>query len=151
MSLLKRTAKAFVGVVIFLTIVGVVLSAVTRSNFFGFLWREYSFQRSFISVSQARDCWGSARFNAVQFKQGEGRASMVADLIESKILLGSPYEKVKEVLGQPDGDYYGSDHIMTYKIVSSSTSEGEIVDYYSLIVMPSKDSRVDGLKIWKSR
>lgn len=95
---------------------------------------------------EARLVWPSASFNAQSFRSGTNsdRASMVADIIESKRFIGRKCNSVREELGEATGDYYVSDSNITYRLTNKGSAD------WILTFLCAKNGTVERVFIRKS-
>ena len=118
------------------------VSYIQHGNIFGF---------AFIKPNQARKMWGEKPFDAVIFrKHPELRAAMVYDLVVSKRLLGVAYNRIPEILGPKDGDYYLSDEVLTYNIYQSDNPDPKKKIGYNIVVS-HRDNVVHSVLIWRNQ
>lgn len=149
-----------------LTITFIIVTSfvfLTKSDFYFYFINQILWNRTFISHAKASKKWGRNSFDSKIFREGkfiwgnepqnknfEKRSGMVADLIQKRTLIGTPYKDIEKLLGPRDGDYFDQDSILSYRIFIKM-DDNKIIEAYDLILIPSENGKVDKVLIWKSR
>ncbi len=95
---------------------------------------------------EAQILWSQRPFDAVKFKNGstQERAQMVVSLINSKYLVELDGDKVSQILGEENGDYYHYDSNATYRLTEHGNAD------WILTITTDGQGRVNRLFIRKS-
>lgn len=90
--------------------------------------------------------WKQGAFSELKFKGGspEDRARMVVDLIKSKKFIGVDLNRLTELLGNKNGDYYNYDTNITYKLTDKNSAD------WILTFIPDGSGKIERVFIRKS-
>lgn len=108
---MKKTAKIIIQFALI-----AICCAVAFTIFYQYDNRLFSFEANLY--------WPQSNFNAEVFRTGttQDRSSMVVDLIDSKIFIGTRCGLIPESLGETTGDYYNNDSNSTYKLTDKQSA-----------------------------
>ena len=90
-----------------------------------FLFGAFYFYNNRLFLIEAKIIWPQKKFDREVFRAGttRDRASMAVDLVESKTFIGLPISNVRDILGDPTGDYYHQDTNYTYRLTDKGRSD----------------------------
>lgn len=116
--------------------------------FTGHSFAEEFFGAKFMSPKEAKTKWGSASFDAKNFKSSSEneKGAMASLAVERKAFIGQDMLKIREQVGEPDS-YFFSDTIYAYMITSNVKPKQES---WQLVFIPDEDlKKVKDVKIHK--
>lgn len=134
-----------------------VISVLTLAYFLGFptLYElvQYSVMERmrFVSATQMEHYWGRKKFDRKLWDQKIDRHSQAIYLALSGSLGGVTHDGIIAYLGEPDGDYIGSESILTYRVIQGLHTMNEKIEgsQWSLVLFPDSAGRINKIKLYR--
>jgi hypothetical protein len=125
----------------------------TQTTVYETMFEEVKANAFFINPQLAKEKWGNQKFDAEKYKNGDEKtkASMIADLVESKILIGTSVSDLTTLLGRKNGYFFDESYPAFIFIVGSPPKKIEKnsfnEDTWQIVCLLNKDQKVSEVLI----